>query len=176
MTRSDTDYSAGGGPDADPVFTNPKHDHGHCLEDILASAGKLCARRGARLTKGRRRVLEIVAEGHRAIGAYEVLEKLAEEGARPAPMTVYRALDFLMAHGLVHRIESMNAYVACCAPAHEHAGAQFLICEKCGDVAEFGSDRVLEAIREEAKEAGFAVQTPVIEISGVCPNCAEARR
>ena len=122
-----------------PIFPPPDHDHGRCSADALAHAEALCAARGQRLTPIRRQVLEMLAASHRTLGAYEIMDRLAGEGPRPAPITVYRALDFLLENGLVHRIESRNAFLACIAE-HEEAetGATtvFLICERCGAVGE----------------------------------------
>src|SRR5262245_21314553 len=101
------------------LFQTAHHDHDHCTGELLARAEQMCTRRCARLTAQRRDVLECVARSHAAVGAYEVIERMADHGPRPAPITVYRALDFLVAHGLVHKIESRNAYVAC---SHSHEG------------------------------------------------------
>ncbi|MDX1710009.1 MAG: transcriptional repressor, partial [Rhodovibrionaceae bacterium] len=117
------------------AFPAPEHDHRHCVEQALGEAADLCRQRGARLTPIRRRVLELVWASHKAVGAYEILDALRSEHAGAAPPTVYRALDFLIAQGFVHRIESLNAFVGCPHPADRHAG-QFLICLDCGAAAE----------------------------------------
>ena len=117
------------------VFPSPDHDHGSCATAAIAHAEELCAAREQRLTPMRRHVLETLLASHKPLGAYEIMERLADQG-RPAPITIYRALDFLRDNGLVHRIESRNAFVAC---VHNHAGADpvvFLICERCGAVGE----------------------------------------
>jgi Fur family zinc uptake transcriptional regulator len=139
------------------------------------SAERLCARRGARLTEIRRRVLELVWRSHQPVGAYAILERLARERRSVAPPTVYRALDFLMAHGLVHRIASLNAYIGCAHPDRHHIG-QFLVCSACGSTAELDDARIDRAIRSGAEAAGFAVERPVIELAGRCPNCREGGR
>ena len=95
------------------VFPAPDHDHGRCASAAIAHAEVLCAARAQRLTPMRRHVLEALLDSHRPLGAYEIIERLGRHG-RPAPITVYRALDFLRDNGLVHRIESRNAFVACC--------------------------------------------------------------
>src|SRR5207248_3093509 len=118
------------------AFPSPDHDHGRCTADAITHAERVCAQRAQKFTPLRRQVLQALLSSHRPLGAYEVIEQLAKEASRPAPITVYRALDFLMANGLVHRIESRNAYLAC---AHDHASAAlvaFLICERCGTVGE----------------------------------------
>lgn len=160
-----------------PVATFPSasHDHHHCRETILGDAERLCRHRKVRLTPQRRRVLEIVAERHAAIGAYEIIDRLAHEGKRPAPTTVYRALDFLIEHGLVHRLASLNSYVACAHADAKH-GAQFLICGRCGTVGEITSSGVDQAIVGAASAVGFAVEAPVVEVAGLCTNCRNGVR
>ena len=152
------------------AFPEPDHDHRHCVAALLAAAERLCAGREVRLTAGRRRVLEVVAESHSAIGAYPIIDRLAARGPRPAPVTVYRALDFLIEQGLVHRLASLNAYVACARPSDDH-GAQFLICERCRTVAEISSKAVDHALVAGARAAGFHIAAPVVEVAGVCVNC-----
>jgi Fur family transcriptional regulator, zinc uptake regulator len=154
-----------------PVFHNPQHDHARCAADALAEADAVCAKRGARLTSTRRRVLEILLSGHRPIGAYEIIDHLAADGSRPAPITVYRALDFLLEQGLVHRLASRNAFMAC---IHQHAATDkvvFLICEQCGAVGEVSSARIMRTIDEAAAAAGFMPKAPVVEVSGLCAHC-----
>src|SRR5207247_1787841 len=115
-----------------PVFHAPGHDHERCTADALKHAEVLCAQRAQRLTPIRRQVLEILLESHKPLGAYEIMDRSTLRGGRPAPITIYRALDFLRDNGLVHRIESRNAFVAC---VNNHATGDlvvFLICEHCG--------------------------------------------
>src|SRR5262245_2954665 len=156
------------------VFPSPDHDHGRCSADGMAHAEALCEARGQRLTPMRRRVLETLAQSHRALGAYEVMDRLAADGPRPAPITVYRALDFLLDNGLVHRIESRNAFLACIG---DHAGESaastlFLICERCGAVGEASSTAVAETLQATARAVGFTPRARVIEITGICSHCA----
>ena len=153
------------------VFPAPNHDHERCASDAIGHAEAICAARKERLTPMRRKVLEALLASHRPLGAYELIDRLAARGARPAPITIYRALDFLRAQGLVHRIESRNAFVAC---VHNHESGDpvvFFICEKCGAVGEAASAAVAETIRSASRAAGFTPKTPVIEISGVCAHC-----
>ncbi len=152
------------------AFFEDGHDHSHCLETALDRAAALCAEKGVRLTALRRRVLELIWGGHRPLGAYELLASLRAERRGAAPPTVYRALDFLRRQGLVHRIESLNAFVGCPDPDTPHGG-QFLICRACGLAAELNDDTVDRAIRESAARAGFTVGRPIIEIEGLCPHC-----
>lgn len=148
------------------------HDHAECVDEALLKAAELCARRGARLTDLRRRVLELVWEGHSAVKAYDLLRALGSVDGAAKPPTVYRALDFLMAHGLVHRLESLNAYVGCPRPERSHHG-QFLICEACGVVRELEAPAIRGAIAEEAAALGFAVQRQTVEARGTCRACQD---
>jgi len=158
-------------PPAAPAFPAPDHDHGRCSSDAMAIAEALCAERGQRLTPIRRKVLGVLLGSHKPLGAYEIIDRLAPKGPRPAPITAYRALDFLRENGLVHRIESRNAFIAC---VHNHAAGAlvvFLICERCGAVGEASSPNVTATLASAARAAGFTPGSPVIEIGGVCSHC-----
>jgi len=157
------------------IFPTPGHDHDRCAADAIAQAEQVCARKGQRLTPMRRRVLEILAASHKPLGAYEIIDAVADSGPRPAPITVYRALDFLMANGLAHRIASRNAFLAC---GHKHANGAlvaFLICESCGSVGEMQSGDLAAALAAAANSAGFAPAMSVVEITGFCTYCARSR-
>ncbi|WP_083901391.1 Fur family transcriptional regulator [Azospirillum sp. B4] len=149
------------------------HDHKACVGDALTRAHSLCEARGARLTTLRARVLELVWSSHKPRGAYAILEEMAVDGKRVAPLTVYRALDFLVEQGLVHRIESLNAYVGCPEPGQSHAG-QFLVCERCGDAAELNDAAVANAITAGAAARGFRALRQTVEVLGLCPACQAA--
>jgi len=139
----------------------------------MAHAEALCAARAERLTPTRRQVLEALAASHRPLGAYEIIDRLAVEGTRHAPITIYRALDFLLDNGLAHRIESRNAFVAC---INNHGASDlvvFLICESCGAVGEAPAAAVAATLKAAAKEAGFSPRSPVIEIAGICAHCRD---
>jgi Fur family zinc uptake transcriptional regulator len=153
------------------IFPAPDHDHGRCSADAMAHAEALCAQHARRLTPTRRTVLEILAASHRPIGAYEIIDRIADRGPRPAPITVYRALDFLLDNGLIHRIESRNAFVACINRHDSGTMVVFLICERCGAVGEAPSVAVADTLTAAARSAGFTPKTPVIEITGVCSHC-----
>ncbi|WP_342643264.1 transcriptional repressor [Rhodoligotrophos ferricapiens] len=156
-------------------FPSSDHDHAACVGETIARAERSCARAGARLTPLRREVLEIIASGHEAVGAYDIIDRMALAGDRPAPITVYRALDFLRAQGLVHKVESRNAYVAC---THDHGDAEravLLICDRCGMVLEVQGADVFAAIKRSAESVGFAVARPVVEVNGTCTQCAASR-
>jgi Fur family transcriptional regulator, zinc uptake regulator len=153
------------------VFPAPDHDHERCSSDAMALAEALCAKRGQRLTPIRRKVLAALLASHKPLGAYEIIDRLAPRGPRPAPITAYRALEFLRENGLVHRIESRNAFIAC---VHTHAAGDlvvFLICERCGTVGEASSADVAATLTSAARAAGFTPKSPVIEISGICTHC-----
>lgn len=152
------------------TFPVANHDHGSCVAHALAVAEAECRRRGARLTDVRRRVLELVWQGHAPVGAYALLETLGREGFCAAPPTVYRALDFLLAHGLIHRIERLNAYTGCTRPGEPHAG-QFLLCERCGAAAELDDPAIAAAIAAVAARLGFTVARQTVEVDGLCPAC-----
>ena len=151
-------------------FAPPGHDHAHCVGDALAAAERQCAAKGVRLTAQRRSVLELIWNSHEPVGAYTLLDRLREKGVRAQPPTVYRALEFLVENGLIHRIESLNAYVGCAAPTERHVG-QFLICTGCHSAAELDDAAIGAAIAARAKEIGFAVSRATVEIAGLCPNC-----
>ena len=153
-------------------FPAPHHNHSKCTADLLSRAERTCERRGSRLTGQRRDILSCVAESHAAAGAYDIIERMALHGPRPAPITVYRALDFLLAHGLVHKIESRNAFVACSHP-HDGQPAALLICETCGTVAELDVAAAFAAISAAAAVQGFRAAQTVIEMTGTCASCAE---
>ena len=150
------------------------HDHSQCVDSALADADALCARQGVRLTALRRRVLELVWQSHKPLGAYDILGTLSEEdGRRAAPPTVYRALDFLMENGLIHRIASLNAFIGCVRPEYSHQG-QFLICRECRTAIELEQAAISEAIIAGARSVGFQVEQQTVEVVGLCARCQEA--
>lgn len=146
------------------------HDHMACIAQALARAESLCAERGQRLTPVRRRVLELVWTDHKPTGAYDILARLAADGTRAAPPTVYRALDFLLEQRLIHRVESMNAFIGCPAPEASHA-AQLLICTRCGLTLERREGAVTDAIARLCAETGFEAQHAGVEVKGTCARC-----
>jgi Fur family zinc uptake transcriptional regulator len=179
VTRLDTGdtitYQAaiGGRTHAMDAIGFEQHDHSHCIATTVASVADQCASEGLSLTPVRRRVLEILLARHRALGAYDILDVLREEGFGSQPPVVYRALDFLTQNGFAHRIEGLNAFIACHHPGQRHAPA-FLICRICKAVAEAPADPVRRAVTDTASQAGFAVERTVVEVEGVCPNCRDA--
>ena len=162
----------------DPTAAFQAHDHAGCSAGALRAARNLCARRGLRLTEPRQRVLEILLESHRALGAYEILARLGAEGRPAQPPVVYRALDFLTAHGLAHRIERLNAWTACMATAGStgdttHPCAPvFLICRDCRRVAETAAPGLSQVLDARARALGFRPESRIVELLGRCPDCA----
>jgi Fur family zinc uptake transcriptional regulator len=146
------------------------HDHGACRSFALEAARRLTEGRGLRLTETRARVLEIVAESHKPIGAYDILQRLAGERGRAAPPTVYRALGFLVEQGLVHRIDTLNAFIACFDAEMSH-DAGFLICESCQTVEEIADPALSAAVHGAVAARGFLPRRTVVEISGTCGAC-----
>jgi Fur family zinc uptake transcriptional regulator len=149
------------------------HDHSDCVQSALETADQLCRHRGLRFTPIRRRVLELVWDSHKPIGAYDILEALGRESASAAPPTVYRALDFLIEAGLVHRLDSLNAFVGCPDPVSRHAG-QFLICTRCRTVTELSDPEIEQLIAAKAAAGGFAAVRQMLEIEGLCNHCRTA--
>ena len=143
----------------------------HAPAERVELAESLCDERGARLTTLRRQILELLWERGRPTGAYELIEALKLKDSRPVgPPTVYRALEFLMAQGLVSKIESRNAYVPCAHPERPH-DCLFFICSDCGASVELEDPRVAQLLVEDAALIGFRPTRRVIEVEGTCANC-----
>ncbi|MCZ6719141.1 MAG: Fur family transcriptional regulator [Gammaproteobacteria bacterium] len=151
-------------------FKKRGHQHDKCVDRAVSAAEFRCAQRGLRLTKLRRRVLELIWGRHEPVKAYDVLEKLRDEHRGAAPPTVYRALDFLQKEGLVHRIESLKAFIGCGEPTSPHLG-QFLICRECGSVAEMDDAEITSLLAAKAGTLGFQVDSETIEVKGLCSEC-----
>jgi Fur family zinc uptake transcriptional regulator len=155
---------------ADTAFAEPGHDHTVCVDRALADAEDHCRRQGLQLTPTRRRVLEIICQRHEPAKAYDILDHLGKGGRRAAPPTVYRALEFLLDASLIHRIDSLNAYVACAHPAREHS-AQLLVCSRCEQVAEIEDEQIQAVLDRGASKHGFRIDPQTVEIRGRCPRC-----
>lgn len=149
------------------------HDHGHCVADTLDRAEAHCAEHNLRLTPVRRRALEILLAEHRALGAYDLLAVLAAEGLGAQPPVAYRALDFLVKAGFAHKIEALNAYIACAHLGNCHSPA-FLICRACKSVAEADTTPTVGRLDDAARAAGFTIERSVVEAEGICPQCKDA--
>ncbi|MDH3442266.1 MAG: transcriptional repressor, partial [Gammaproteobacteria bacterium] len=147
------------------------HNHDHCVAEAIATAVQICRERGLRFTEQRRRVLELVWNSHKPVGAYDILNRLNDAGRKVAPPTVYRALDFLIEADLVHRLDSLNAFVGCPDPSTPHSG-QFLICRECRSVAELDDSEIDNMVRQRASNLGFTAIHQTLEIEGICRNCA----
>lgn len=158
---------------ADQVASDPfhAHDHAHCAATVLNRAEAQARDEGVRLTPVRRRVLEILLESHRAMGAYEVLDRLAAEGFGKQPPVAYRALDFLVEQGFAHRVRRLNAYAACLSDKRDHSPA-FLICRSCEQVAEAETPELRAALTGLGAASGFAVERATVELLGLCARCA----
>ena len=156
-----------------PPFPPRRHDHAACIAAGLARAEEACRIGRERLTENRRAVLELLLAGHRPLGAYEIVERFDWRGRRPAPAQIYRALSFLESLGLVHRIASRNAYVACSRPGEEH-GTAFLVCERCEAVAEVDGAGLGRVVHDLAGASGFELRTHVLEAVGRCSECVPA--
>ena len=147
-----------------------QHNHEHCIHDTIAAAEAYCARENLQFTKVRRRVLELLLREHKALGAYDLLARLSAEGLGSQPPVAYRALDFLTRIGFVHKIEKLNAFVACTHPEGRHAPA-FMICRNCNAVAEATDTPDQGALSAAAQAAGFVIESAVVEAEGLCPTC-----
>ena len=151
-----------------------RHDHRSCVHTALAAVEAHCAAKKLQFTPVRRRVLEILLSEHRAMGAYDILDVLRAEGMGSQPPVAYRALEFLTTHRFVHKIERLNAFIACTHPGETHTPA-FLICRACDAVAEAQAEPTRGMLGHAADAAGFAIEQAVIEAVGLCPNCNEGR-
>ncbi|WP_199260643.1 Fur family transcriptional regulator [Paracoccus binzhouensis] len=160
-------------PDPAPADPFHEHDHAHCAAAVLRRAEEQARAEGVRLTPVRRRALEILLESHRAMGAYEVLERLSAEGFGKQPPVAYRALDFLVEQGLAHRVQRLNAYAACLSAERDHSPA-FLICRGCEQVAEAEAPELRAALQGLAGAAGFRIERATVELLGLCARCTEA--
>ena len=139
---------------------------------ILKRAHEVCAERGARLTPQRERVLEIVIDAPGPLTAYDILDRLQEGNKRPAPPTVYRALDFLLEQGLLHKLQTLHAFVHCEHPEEPHH-SQFFICADCGDVDEVENAHVAESLASAEAERGFTADRATVEVVGTCADCSK---
>jgi Fur family zinc uptake transcriptional regulator len=165
---------------AQNLFPPTDHDHSRCEDNLMAYAEAYCEEQGLRFTRLRQDVLRTVAKSHKAIGAYQILDNFADEGKKLAPISVYRSLEFLQEAGLIHRLESTNAYFACqrnfdggktCC---ETGPLVFLICDECGTIGEVDGLPVAKTIQTFADESDFAATQSQIEIRGLCRQCQAA--
>jgi Fur family zinc uptake transcriptional regulator len=141
-------------------------------ETLLRHASQICEAKGARLTDLRREVLALILDADAPTGAYDLLDRLRATRHRAAPPTVYRALEFLLEHGLVHKLESLSSYVGCVSHGDSEHAAQFLICRGCGQVTEIDDHELAHALDDAARRLGFTVGKATIEAEGRCAECA----
>lgn len=159
-------------PDPNGPLGFAPHDHASCTADAMAAAEARCLAENIRFTPVRRKVLEILLQDHRALGAYAILDRLREAGFGSQPPVAYRALEFLVAHGFAHKIERLNAFIACALPGAAHSPA-FMICRACDSVAEAEAAQSKGALGAAARATGFRIERTMVEAEGLCPACAE---
>jgi Fur family zinc uptake transcriptional regulator len=149
-------------------------DHVHDASALVDEIAKVCAERGLRLTPLRERVLRLVASAERPVKAYDLLDQIRDDKGPAAPPTVYRALDFLLEHGFIHRLASVNAFVGCHMPRVQHS-VPFLICDRCHAAVELEDERVASLLVEQARALGFRPQAQTLEVHGLCARCSDER-
>lgn len=153
-----------------PPLSEQGHDHNSCIHNAISVAEQLCLSRGAQLTPIRHKVLELIWSSHKAVKAYDLLDQIRPSNDAAKPSTVYRALDFLLEQGLIHRVESLNAFVGCHCSNIQH-DQLLLICSSCHTVEERSAKTLIETLSIELNEVGFMPQRNTIEIHGLCKNC-----
>jgi len=147
------------------------HVHRHEPLHFVRAVERACEERGLKLTPLRKRVLELVARDKKPVKAYDVLEHLKADRERAAPPTVYRALDFLIEHGFIHKLQSINAYTSCHHPAEPHT-VPFFICDQCESAIELCDDRVAGLLLRQAETLGFKPSAQTVEVHGICARCS----
>lgn len=146
------------------------HDHVHDREDFVREVAAVCQERGLRLTPLRERVLRLVAQADRPVKAYDLMDLIRDGKGPAAPPTVYRALDFLLDNGFIHKLESINAFIGCHQPRIPHS-VPFLICDGCGRAVEMEDERATRLLTEQALALGFRPQAQTLEVHGRCARC-----
>lgn len=150
-----------------------QHNHHHCQTSAVEQARSLCEKEGVRFTKLREQVFALIWQSHKPITAYQLLDQIKDSDFSATPPTVYRTLDFLLEQGLIHRINSLNAFIGCCHPGDRHTGT-FIICEECEQAEEVDNHDIRAAIKTVSDEHHFEMKRYVTEIYGVCPQCQSA--
>lgn len=149
------------------------HHHPHNARAFVREVAAACGARGLRLTEIRSQVLELIAASEKPIKAYDLLDQLKDDRSNAAPPTVYRALDFLLENGFIHKLQSINAYVSCHHPSVVHH-VPFLICDVCESATEVCDERVANLLSEQARALGFRTRAQTLEVHGVCKRCGAA--
>lgn len=147
------------------------HAHRHDADAFVRDVAKVCDERGLRLTAIRLRVLELVAEAKIPVKAYDLLDRLKDGPGLAAPPTVYRALDFLLEHGFIHKLESINSFVGCHHPGEAHQ-VPFLICDRCASALEICDEQVATLLTRQARDRGFTPASQTLEVHGLCASCS----
>jgi len=153
-------------------YTDGKTKSTNTSNEQMLFAERYCAENGLQFTPSRRKVLDFLLQSGRALGAYDLLDRLHKVGFKPQPPVVYRALDFLVKYGFVHKVEHLNAFIACIHPGKEHSPA-FMICRSCDSVSEMDALRPNFFLTENFYSQGFKVEESVIEARGLCGTCAD---
>lgn len=162
-------------PMSQHACTDPKH-HVHDGDAFVSEVERLCGQRGLRLTPIRANALRLIADAGRPVKAYELLDQMKATHEATAPPTVYRALDFLLEHGFIHKLSSVNAYVGCHHPGAAQHAVPFLICDGCQSATELEDERIVELLDARARATGFVPQAQTLEVHGLCAACAGAAR
>lgn len=157
---------------SDALFAQKHHNHQGCITQALNSAEKICQQKSIRLTPIRKRIFELVWSNHKAVGAYELLESLHKDDPKAKPVTVYRALDFLLEAGLIHKVESLNAFIGCLKPETAH-NSVLLICDTCQQTDEIEAEQIYADICEIAKDNAFSPRKISLELHGICNLCRQ---
>jgi len=149
--------------------SDPAH-HVHDARAFVAEVAQICEERGLRLTDMRQRVLQLVARSEKPVKAYDLLDQVRDGEGSAAPPTVYRALDFLLANGFIHKLESINAFVRCHHPRVQHS-VPFLICDRCQRAVELEDEEATRLLNAQALALGFKPQAQTLEVHGICAEC-----
>ncbi len=153
--------------------TDPKH-HVHDGAAFVAEVARQCAKRNLRLTPIRANALQLIADAGRPVKAYELLDQMRLTHGAAAPPTVYRALEFLLEHGFIHKLASINAFVGCHHPGSAAHAVPFLICDRCQSATELEDERIVEMLDERARALGFLPRAQTLEVHGICATCVAA--
>ncbi len=159
-------------------FPSPDHDHAQCLEAAIARAKSVCKSKGIKFTQLREQVFRSIAASHKAVGAYDIIEIVAQNGKRIAPISMYRILDALSEIGLIHRLESQNSYFACHSghnvDANDCRSQVFIICKTCNTVIEIEAPEIGTAVKKAAISSEFQLHQALLEIIGLCKHCSKS--